>query len=112
MKKRIVSILAAVMIASIGATSAFAASNGAGQNFVDADHDGICDNRGTDQQSGTAQNAGGGNFVDADGDGICDHAGTEARCRYVDADHDGICDTYAANQGARQGNGFRGGRSK
>lgn len=62
MKKIVVSILAAVMVVSIIVTSAFAANNGAGQNFVDAD-----------------------------GNGICDNTGTGVRCRYTDTDNDGIC---------------------
>ena len=34
-------------------------------------------------------------YVDADGDGICDNRGTGA-CRYVDANGDGVCDNCAA----------------
>lgn len=112
MKKALILISAAVMVVSISVTSAFAANNGSGQNFVDADRDGICDNRDMYQQSGTPQNVGGKNFVDADNNGICDNAGKKAGCCYTDTDNDGICDTYAANKGARQGNGFRGGRNK
>lgn len=47
-----------------------------GWNFVDADGDGVCDNRGSGNQRlrtpgcGLGQGAG---FVDADGDGVCDN---------------------------------------
>lgn len=108
MKKALILILAAVLAVSICVTSAFAANNGnVGQNLVDADRDGICDNRETYQQS-----VGGKNFVDADNNGICDNAGEKAGCRFTDTESGGICDTYAVNKGARQGNGFCGGRNK
>ena len=68
---------------SLGIGSAYAAGTGAGQNFVDADGDGICDNYGTGAGRGN-----GAGFVDADGDGVCDNYGTGA------------------------GRGFRGGRSR
>ena len=66
-------------------TAAFAAGPAYCGNYVDADGDGICDNRG--------MNGRGGRYVDADGDGICDNRGTNG-CggKYVDADGDGICD--------------------
>ena len=48
----------------------------------------------------TAFAAGGRNFVDADGDGICDNRGTGRGCWYVDADGDGVCDNYGAGRWA------------
>ena len=45
--------------------------------FVDADSDGICDNRGTGASGGN-----GAGYVDADGDGVCDNYGTGAGSGY------------------------------
>ena len=51
-----------------------------GQNYVDEDNDGVCDNydpsRTTGRGMGVARNGRGRNFVDADGAGICDNLGT------------------------------------
>lgn len=57
--------------------------------FVDADGDGVCDNR-ADGSLGR----GGYGFVDADGNGICDNRenGSYAGAGFVDADGDGVCD--------------------
>lgn len=41
-------------------------------NYVDADGDGVCDNR------GSWGGAGCGGYVDADGDGICDNCGSSS----------------------------------
>jgi hypothetical protein len=81
------------------------------QNYVDADGDGVCDNRGTGNcGNGNGQN--GQNYVDADGDGVCDNRGT-GNCgngngqngqNYVDADGDGVCDNYGTGNG-NGGNG-------
>lgn len=61
----------------------------AGAGFVDADGDGVCDNR-ADGSLGR----GGYGFVDADGNGICDNRenGSYAGAGFVDADGDGVCD--------------------
>ena len=67
MKKLLIGIAAMTFTVSIGTTTAFAAENGWGRNFIDADNDGICDN------CGLGMCAMGAGFVDADGDGICDH---------------------------------------
>ncbi|WP_129631054.1 hypothetical protein [Candidatus Oscillochloris fontis] len=40
-----------------------------GDNFVDADGDGVCDNTGSGTGTGT-------NYTDADGDGVCDNMGS------------------------------------
>ena len=40
-----------------------------GDNFVDADGDGVCDNMGSGTGTGT-------NYADADGDGVCDNMGS------------------------------------
>lgn len=64
MKKIRIAAIAAAVVLVLGVTTAFAAG---GRNFVDADGDGICDNRGTGR---------GVCYVDADGDGVCDNYGT------------------------------------
>lgn len=66
MKKVILGVLSAAVALSMCATTAFAACPGGRRYFVDADGDGICDNRGTYPWCG-------GNFIDADGDGVCDN---------------------------------------
>ena len=60
-KMRIVALSAAVVL-TLGITTAFAAG---GTYYVDADGDGVCDNRGANCL-----------YVDADGDGVCDNYGT------------------------------------
>ena len=102
-KKAAVSILAATMVLSIGATSVFAAGPGYGRNFVDADNEVIC------SYAGSACR-----FIDLDHDGICDNCGRSRISQngygrnFVDTDGDGICDNY----GTMQGKGFCGGRNK
>ena len=66
-------VVAAVPAAMSAAGFAHAGGHGIG-HFVDANGDGVCDNRG----------AGGGNYVDANGDGVCDNRGTGCG-NYVDA---------------------------
>ena len=106
-KKTVIGVLAAVLVLSIGVTSAFASSPEYGQNFTDAnndgvcdytgngygytdaDNDGICDNRGT-----RCHNRQGKNYTDQDGDGICDNTGKG--CQFADEDGDGVCDHYAS----------------
>lgn len=85
-------VLAMMMVLSLGAATAFAASPGSGGNYVDADGDGICDYAGSVCS-----------FADADGDGICDNL--------TDTDGDGVCDNSARGHGRGRGNGngFRGG---
>lgn len=96
MKKFLSVLIAAVLILSIGATSAFAASRAAEENYADPGNDGVYDYNG---------------FIDADGDGICDNnpdgglcpqdgtgrqarsaAGSPNGANFIDADGDGICD--------------------
>ena len=67
-------------------------------SYVDANGDGICDNRGT----------GACRYVDANGDGVCDACGNGA-CHYVDADGDGVCDNYGQYAGTGNGGGHHGG---
>ena len=111
--------LAAVLVLSVGATAAFAAGPRAGRgngNFVDADNNGVCDNRGNGNRNfvdadndGVCDNRGNGNgnFVDADNDGVCDNRGN-GNGNFVDADNDGVCDNR--DSGNRQGKGCHGRR--
>lgn len=57
-KKAAVGVVAAAMVLTVGATSALAAAPEYGRNFVDADHDGICDSVGSSYR-----------YIDADNDG-------------------------------------------
>ena len=66
MKKILIGTAIAALVLMVGVTGAFAAG---GRNYVDANGDGICDNRGNYCR-----------FVDTDGDGVCDYHGTS--CRY------------------------------
>ncbi len=50
MKKIAMSVVAAVLLPTVAATSAFAAGRGA--NFVDSDGDGVCDYYGTGRGAG------------------------------------------------------------
>ena len=76
--KKLISILAALALVLSMSLSAFAAApdtaarGGQCAGFVDADGDGVCDNRGTGRGAG---------FVDEDGDGVCDNQGTCAMRR-------------------------------
>ncbi|MEA4822805.1 MAG: hypothetical protein VB111_01660 [Clostridiaceae bacterium] len=114
MKKILTGILLAALIVSLGTTTAFAVSQPGGQNFVDANNDGICDNCDSTRH-----------FIDANGDGICDNCeggirpmdGTGKRAGnggkevrgygYTDADNNGICDNTAKGTGAHLQNGRR-----
>ncbi len=113
MKKKTITLLAAMLALSIGMTSALAADETRGRNAADADDRGIC----------------GAAFADANGDGICDNCpnggirpqdGTGRRAgrngagcgaAFADANGDGICDN-CPNGGIRpqDGTGRRAGR--
>ena len=114
MKKVLTGILVVVFLFSVGAISVIAASAGRGSNFVDADQDGVCDNR--DVTNSTSGNGFGYNnhFVDADQDGVCDNnafngsGNGDGSCRgnrFVDADQDGICDYEHTRAYSRHGKG-------
>lgn len=98
-------VLAGVLALSLGATAAMAAGRGQaaqGQNYVDRNGDGICDNGGAGQY-----------YIDADGDRACDHCQGQGVCvnngtcvmgqNYVDADGDGVCDNQGTQAKAWQG---------
>lgn len=91
-KKTTAGILAVILLA-VGTAGALAANPG--QNFRDADGDGVCD------LCGAAQ---GHFYADTDGDGVCDRTGTA--CRRAD----GSC--VQGNRAAGAGRGFRGGFSR
>ena len=65
MKKILMGTAIAALVLTVGGTDAFAAG---GRNYVDANGDGICDNRGNYCR-----------FADTDGDGVCDYHGTSCR---------------------------------
>lgn len=65
MKKILMGTAVTALVLTVGLTTAFAAG---GRYYVDANGDGICDNRGSYCR-----------FVDADGDGVCDYQGTGCR---------------------------------
>lgn len=92
MKKIRIAAVAAAVVLALGVTTAFAAGGrhhmANYSRYVDANGDGICDNRGVC-------------YTDTDGDGICDNRGA---C-YVDADGDGVCDNYGTGLGCRSGAG-------
>lgn len=87
--KRITAVFAMVLILSLGSVTVFAHGHGGhgghgghnqggcqGRNYVDADGDGVCDNRGSlvcNAGSGCACQNGSG-YTDANGDGICDNS--------------------------------------
>lgn len=102
MKKTIVGVLSVAMVASIGATSVFAA--GSGPNFVDTNSDGICDYAGSACR-----------HIDTDNDKTCENCGMSILSQtgygrnFVDTDGNGICDNYASRQGMGQRRGLRGG---
>ncbi|MGN0499888.1 MAG: hypothetical protein ACI4HK_01940, partial [Ruminococcus sp.] len=84
MKRILITLISAAMVTAIaaGSTLGFSAKenkNGNSVGYVDADNDGICDNRSS-----------GKGFIDADNDGICDNRNSGKG--FVDADNDGICD--------------------
>lgn len=64
-KQSVAGVLTVAVILSVGATSAFAASRGYGRNFVDTNHNGVCDYR---ERACP--------YIDSDNDGICDNFGT------------------------------------
>ena len=97
MKKKItLTITALVLVAALSTMAAFAAGNG-NRSFVDADNDGVCDNRGNV------------NFVDVDNDGVCDNRGNG---NFVDADNDGVCDNRGTGVRPQDGTGRQWGRNK
>lgn len=85
--KRITAVLAMVLILSLGTVTVSAHGHGGhgghnqdgycqGNNYVDADGDGVCDNRGNlvcNAGNGCACRNGNG-YTDANGDGICDNS--------------------------------------
>lgn len=90
-KKTVLGILAASMVLSTGTATTFAARTGCGDYYVDANGDGICDNRGSSKRN----------------------------CRFTDKNKDGVCDSCdnrgngnTKGNGRKHGNGCRNGRGK
>ncbi len=88
--KKVTAIITFVLILSLSTATVFAHGHGGhsghgghnqggncqGSNYVDADGDGVCDNRGT-IVCGAGASCGhrnGGRHIDANGDGICDNS--------------------------------------
>lgn len=111
MKRLLAGILAAALMATAGVVGVSAAGRGmqgaqAGARYVDANNDGVCDNRGTGLGAGLGAGC---LFTDADGDGVCDTCG-RLHCRFVDANNDGVCDNRGTGLG--MGRGACGGRGR
>ena len=105
MKKIRIAAVAAAVVLALGVTTAFAAGGrhhmaNYSRYYVDADGDGICDNRGTWDRDGICANRGV-CYTDDDGDGVCDNRGAY----YTDADGDGVCDNYGTGLGCQSGAG-------
>ena len=120
MKKKVLAgILIGLVVLAVGATSAFAAGTGGWHHLSggrgSCDGTGICTNCGSIGCHGSC-------YVDADNDGICDNRETaacancgSANCDgtcYTDADNDGVCDNQSAVRlGWHAGNSSSGGHS-
>ena len=104
MKKKIIpAALTLAMVLAVCITGAFAAHGGfgrgsgtclsGGQNFIDEDGDGLCDNW---AGGGSGRCGNGQCFIDEDGDGVCDNWTGSGRCGngqgFIDEDGDGLCD--------------------
>lgn len=112
MKKGLIILLAALLVLSIGITSAFAVAGTRRAGYTDANGDGICDAR-----------------IDSDGDGVCDSCPNSGVCpqdgtgagyarqnggtgaNFSDADGDGVCDNRPQD-GAGAGYARQHGRNK
>lgn len=106
MKKKIISAaLTLALVLAVCITGAFAAHGGfgrgsgtclsSGQNFIDEDGDGLCDNW---AGGGSGRCGNGQGFIDEDGDGLCDNCGTQCvgGRNFIDQDGDGVCDNWAS----------------
>ncbi len=104
--KRFVTALTMAAVLSVCSTTVSAAAPVNGQNYVDADGDGICDNYATGcgygNGCGTGYGCGNGYGY---GNGCGNGYGYGNGCGYVDADGDGICDNmkYAVRYNLRGG---------
>ena len=107
MKKKIISAaLTLALVLAVCITGAFAAHGGfgrgsgtclsSGQNFIDEDGDGLCDNW---AGGGSGRCGNGQCFIDEDGDGVCDNCGTQCvggGQNFIDQDGNGLCDNWAS----------------
>lgn len=87
-KKRVAGITATIALMGVLSTGTAFAAGPHGTGYIDADGDGVCDNRvslsvgqgygrnaNADAGTASAQGQRGAGFVDSDGDGVCDNAG-------------------------------------
>lgn len=106
MKKKIIpAALTLALVLAVCITGAFAAHGGfgrgsgtclsSGQNFIDEDGDGLCDNW---AGGGSGRCGNGPCFIDQDGDGLCDNCGTQCvgGRNFIDQDSNGVCDNWAS----------------
>lgn len=105
MKRVLVGTLTAIMVLSIGTIGAFAVSQGSGygRNFVDVDGNDVCDFAGEFCR-----------YVDADLNGVCDNRDINPNgcgSNFADTNDDGVCDDYL-DQGMCRSRGFRGGQNR
>ena len=110
MKRWIVSFLAAVLVLTAMAAPVFAAAPWRGQNFADADGDGICDNREDicpctgDRRDGHGYGFRRCRLDDNGGRYLC---ASEKRCpRFTDENSDGICDNRNGSFTDENGDGI------
>lgn len=69
-RKRVVGILAVIVVLMIGATSVLAADTNNRKNYVDSDYDGVCDNYESNKVPGEETCL---DYADTDGNGVCDN---------------------------------------
>ena len=81
-------------------------TNCSDENYVDADSDGVCDNKASNCNNNSENCA---NYEDTDSDGVCDnyYDNCDNVCdsgqNYVDADSDGVCDNYQTSNHHQNG---------
>lgn len=112
MKNLLIPIIASMLLFGLSTTvsaqtgmAKTPAKTTVGPNFVDANNDGICDNRPSGKQGVRGRN-----FVDANNDGICDNRGSRNRgngngYRNGNGKGNGNCNGNA--NGCRRGRGNR-----
>ena len=114
MKKLIVVVCAAFVVAVVGAVSIKAAQKDYEQGcisaYIDEDGDGICDHAAYKSLTCLDRKNNAGyisDYIDANGDGICDNAAQKNydwknnggyTSAYIDVNGDGICDHRADNE--------------
>ncbi len=114
MKKKTIAIVAVIALVAL-AVPAVAFANAMPHAWMGLGQSARVQSVLADQEANAAR----GGYVDADGDGVCDNRvdGRAAGSGYVDADGDGVCDNRGSagygqgqGQGQGQGKGFGPGR--